>query len=36
VEAHDGREAIGEGWHERFVVDLERFLSRAGQKAPGR
>jgi predicted thioesterase len=32
VEAHDPREMIGEGWHERFIVDLERFHSRANQK----
>lgn len=34
VEAHDSADLIGEGWHERFIVDLERFVSRANQKAP--
>jgi fluoroacetyl-CoA thioesterase len=33
VEARDPSELIGEGWHERFIVDLERFLSRASQKS---
>jgi fluoroacetyl-CoA thioesterase len=26
VEAHDEKQKIGEGFHERFVVQLERFL----------
>jgi predicted thioesterase len=33
VEAHDPSEMIGEGWHERFIVDVERFLGRANQKS---
>ena len=33
VEAHDPSETIGEGWHERFIVDLDRFLGRANQKS---
>lgn len=28
VEAYDERQKIGEGQHERFIVDLQRFLSR--------
>lgn len=28
VEAHDERQKIGDGIHERFIVDLQRFLSR--------
>jgi predicted thioesterase len=28
VEAHDERQKIGEGQHERFIVNLQRFLSR--------
>ncbi|MFN0073982.1 MAG: thioesterase family protein [Chloroflexota bacterium] len=38
VEARDPHEPIGEGWHERFIVDLDRFTVRAEQKvksAPG-
>ena len=31
VSAHDGRDLIGEGWHERTVVDKARF--EAGLKA---
>ena len=26
--AHDGRETIGRGWHERGVVELSRFIER--------
>lgn len=33
VEAYDEREKIGEGRHERFIVDLERFLDKTRQKA---
>ena len=33
VEARDPGELIGEGWHERFIVDLDRFLARANQKS---
>ncbi len=32
VEAHDEREKVGEGRHERFIVDLERFGQRAEEK----
>ncbi|GAW92223.1 thioesterase family protein [Calderihabitans maritimus] len=35
VEAFDSKEKIGEGTHERFIVDLERFLSRADKKVKG-
>ncbi|MBO0789910.1 MAG: thioesterase family protein [Ktedonobacteraceae bacterium] len=28
VEAHDEQQKIGEGQHERFIVHLERFLTR--------
>lgn len=28
VEAHDEKQKIGEGLHERFIVNLERFLGR--------
>jgi predicted thioesterase len=33
VEARDPADLIGEGYHERFIVDLERFLTRANQKS---
>jgi fluoroacetyl-CoA thioesterase len=33
VEAHDEREKIGEGLHERFVIDTNRFLEKAARKA---
>jgi len=32
VEAWDDHEKVGEGTHERFVVDRERFLSKAKKK----
>ncbi|BDG60169.1 thioesterase family protein [Caldinitratiruptor microaerophilus] len=32
VEAHDETEKIGEGRHERFIVQLDRFLNRVEQK----
>ena len=32
VEAFDDREKIGEGTHERFIIQVEKFLSRVGQK----
>ena len=32
VEAHDDVEKIGEGLHERFIVDLHRFLEKATGK----
>ena len=28
VEAHDEKQKIGEGLHERFIVNLERFMGR--------
>lgn len=36
VEAHDEREKIAEGTHERFVVDVARFAARVQLKAAGR
>jgi fluoroacetyl-CoA thioesterase len=33
VDAEDEREPIGRGTHERFVVDLDRFLKRVAEKA---
>lgn len=33
VEASDSHGQIGEGTHERFIVDSERFLSRAQEKS---
>jgi fluoroacetyl-CoA thioesterase len=35
VEAYDEREKIGEGRHERFIVDLQRFLERTRAKSNG-
>lgn len=35
VEAHDEAELIGEGTHERIVVDVERFDRRVRRKLPG-
>ncbi|HLJ46675.1 MAG TPA: thioesterase family protein [Bryobacteraceae bacterium] len=32
VEAHDGREKVGEGFHERAIVHVERFASRVKTK----
>lgn len=34
VAAHDEQELIGEGTHERVVVDMERFDSRVRRKLP--
>jgi len=31
--AHDGRDLISEGTHERVVIDAERFLRKVAQKA---
>jgi fluoroacetyl-CoA thioesterase len=31
----DEMETIGEGFHERIVIDLARFLERLGRKRPG-
>ncbi|MFZ5817866.1 MAG: thioesterase family protein [Bacillota bacterium] len=33
VEAFDEREKIGEGSHERFIVQLQKFLDRTAKKA---
>lgn len=33
VEAHDGAEVVGAGTHERFLVDYDRFISRATEKS---
>jgi predicted thioesterase len=32
VEAFDGKEKIGEGQHERFIVNMDRFIIRANDK----
>ena len=33
IEAEDDQEPIGRGMHERFVVDMARFLARIAEKA---
>ncbi len=33
VEAHDEKERIAEGEHERFIVNIVRFLEKVAQKA---
>jgi predicted thioesterase len=33
VEAFDESEKIGEGTHQRFIIELDRFRQRAGKKA---
>ncbi len=33
VEAHDEKEKIAEGEHERFIVNMAKFLERVAQKA---
>ena len=33
VRAHDGADLIGEGYHQRFVVEWERFNKRIADKA---
>ena len=33
VEAHDEREKIGEGTHERFIIDVARYAERLKEKA---
>jgi len=35
VEAHDGFDVIGNGWHERYVIDRERFVQKAARKLAG-
>lgn len=32
VKAYDGRGLIGEGTHERFIIDIEKFQSKANSK----
>lgn len=32
VEAHDEKEKIGEGIHERFIIDVNRFAARLAMK----
>jgi fluoroacetyl-CoA thioesterase len=34
VEADDDYERVGEGRHERFVVDMQRFMGRIATKEP--
>lgn len=34
VEAHDGVDIIGNGTHERFIIDRGRFAEKVRQKAP--
>jgi predicted thioesterase len=33
VEAFDEIEKIGEGSHQRFIIELEKFRERAGRKS---
>ena len=33
VEVHDGIEVVGEGTHQRFIIDVQRFSDRVAQKA---
>jgi predicted thioesterase len=33
VEAWDDQEKIAEGEHERFIIDLDRFIQKVNQKA---
>ncbi len=35
VEAFDEQEKIGEGTHERYIIELSKFLERTGKKASG-
>lgn len=35
VEAYDEKEKIAEGEHERFIVNMAKFLERVAQKAEG-
>lgn len=35
VEARDGKDVIGAGHHERFIVDLPKFMARLEAKARG-
>lgn len=33
VEAHDGVDLVGEGTHERYLISVARFISRAREKS---
>lgn len=32
VEAFDGKDKVGEGWHERFIINAQKFISKACSK----
>ena len=34
VQADDDHEPVGEGTHERFIVDMQRFMGRTTRKVP--
>ncbi len=34
IEAWDDAEQVGEGEHERFIIDWDRFMRRVEQKTP--
>ncbi len=34
IQAHDEREKIAEGIHERFIIEAERFMARLADKKP--
>lgn len=36
VQAHDGVDKIGDGTHERFLISVDRFISRAREKSTRR
>lgn len=36
VEAYDEQEKIGEGTHERYIIELSKFLDKAGKKSAGK
>ena len=36
VEAHDEKEKIGEGTHTRAIINLDRFMAKAREKAQSR
>lgn len=33
IEAYDEKEKIGEGIHERFIIELAKFIKRTGEKS---
>ena len=35
VSCHDEAEPIGEGFHERTIIDYDRFMARLARKQPG-